>query len=185
MRARQYRGFGFTKAAVGNQPRFHHRAVRTFGVMAIVGCHTSIGACAAPLEDPARFYDSATEADSSDADLSDAMADRDVVNDIFLPKCAGAGCHGASRPAFNLDLVSPGVTERLLDVGGHSPGLCSAHVLVAAADPIASLMVTKLEERPPCGVTMPPPEEPRLTDEEIDAIVLWVQAAAGQGTVTP
>lgn len=99
-------------------------------------------ACAAPLEDPERFTGSLTCPDN----LS-------VENDIFAETCAGSVCHSPGEQAGGgLDLVSPGVSERIADI--ESPN-CSGEVLAVPGDPDASLIVRKLGSDPPCGSRMP------------------------------
>ncbi|HTE55293.1 MAG TPA: hypothetical protein VK698_30780 [Kofleriaceae bacterium] len=102
---------------------------------------TSSG-CAASLEDPDRFTESATCPDGID-----------VETDVFAVRCAGSVCHSpGDEPAGGLDLVSDGVAGRV--AGIESPD-CDGEVLAVPGDPDASLIMRKLGASPPCGSRMP------------------------------
>ena len=95
----------------------------------------------------------------------------DVVARIFAPKCGGGGCHGANAPQQDLDLVSPGVAARVVDVAGKG---CSA-LLADPANPTASLIYQKLSPNPPCGSPMPLARPP-LSDAETACVLAWIAA---------
>ena len=67
--------------------------------------------------------------------------------------CAGAGCHDPLQE--QLDLVSPGVSQRLLGVA--VGGACASTALVAdSSDPEGSLVYQKVSgSTPSCGSPMP------------------------------
>jgi hypothetical protein len=101
-----------------------------------------VSACAAPLEDPERFTGG-----------GDCPAGVSVETDVFAVRCAGSICHSpGDEPAGGLDLVSPGVADRI--AGVDSPN-CAGEVLAVPGDPDASLIVRKLGDSPPCGDRMP------------------------------
>jgi len=101
-----------------------------------------LAACAAQLEDPERFIIA--------GECPDGV---DVEADVLAVRCAGVVCHSpGDAPPGGVDLVSPGVAERV--VGVDSPG-CDGEVLVVPGDPDASLLVRKLGSDPPCGSRMP------------------------------
>ncbi|MGE0399668.1 MAG: hypothetical protein AB7T06_23335 [Kofleriaceae bacterium] len=118
--------------------------------------------CAGELENPARFTD----------------CPPGQVEQMFQAKCTsadGMGCHGANMPDAELDLVSPGVGERVK--GLTSTNMCEGRALVEA-DPMANhLMVEKLEEDPTCGSRMPFGEQ-ELTAKEIECVRRWVDDLA-------
>jgi hypothetical protein len=73
---------------------------------------------------------------------------------VFPVVCGTSVCHDGS--VNGLDLVAPGVAQRLLDVpaGGvycRESGL----LLVDSRQPERSLLLAKLTEQPPCGAPMP------------------------------
>lgn len=126
-----------------------------------------VSACAGDLENPDRF-----EAPTQDG------CDLDVVEDIFEPKCGNPACHGAGEgPAADLDLVSPGVADRLVGVEAGAEGQCVGRVRVDPNDVDGSLLLEKLEPDPSCGDRMPLLIEP-LSAEEIACVRDWVRELA-------
>lgn len=85
--------------------------------------------------------------------LEDCSADTTYVQKrVFQPYCGGAGCHGAQDPAYNLDLVSPGVEARLVNRRAFA---CADQVLVRLDQPNDSFLLNKMTETPMCGDPMP------------------------------
>jgi hypothetical protein len=71
---------------------------------------------------------------------------------VFQPTCGSAGCHGASNPAMGLDLVSPGLESRLIDVSSNGCG----QILVTPGSSASSYLFQKLtQSAPTCGDPMP------------------------------
>jgi len=95
----------------------------------------------------------------------------DVVARIFVPSCGGTGCHGATGPQQDLDLVSPGVAARVVGV----PGIGCTSILADPDNPEASLIYQKLSPTPPCGSPMPL-ARPALSDEDTACILTWIAA---------
>lgn len=123
-------------------------------------------ACAAPLDDPARFLDGGGD--------SVASCNADTEGDILAVRCAGSVCHSAGeQKAAGLDLVSPGVAERVANVASASAE-CGGSMLVVPGDPNGSLLYQKLGDAPPCGSQMPLAQEP-LSDEDLDCVRSWIQ----------
>jgi len=123
-------------------------------VAALAAAAALVAACPGALQDPAAF----------------TAACPDVPSQIFAMRCAGSGCHGADAPAASLDLVSPGVAERLYArpaAGG--PGL-----LIDPANPDGSVLVRKLTPTPPFGAQQPPGAP--LDPATIDCIRRWVRS---------
>lgn len=126
-------------------------------------------ACAAPLDDPARFLDGGTTAAET--------CDVDVEADILAVRCAGSVCHSAGdQRAAGLDLVTPGVADRVKNVASASAE-CGGSMLVVPGDPGNSLMYQKLTDAPPCGSRMPLAQE-ALSTEETDCVRSWIQEMA-------
>ncbi|HUS65910.1 MAG TPA: hypothetical protein VMZ28_15265 [Kofleriaceae bacterium] len=132
-------------------------------IRTILGLAVALGACAAPLEDPARFQEGATGTED------DACADLDVELDVLAPSCGGSACHGADGPAAGLDLATPGVAARLSGTASS----CGEMLLVAPGDPDASLLYVKLEPEPPCGSQMPLGGEP-LDEVALGCVRDWI-----------
>jgi hypothetical protein len=126
-------------------------------------------ACAAPLDDPARFLDGGVESEGSCA--------IDVESDLLAVKCAGSVCHSAGdQKAAGLDLVSPGVAERVANVASESSA-CGGNMLVVPGDPSASLLYQKVASEPPCGSRMPLGQDP-LSGDDIGCVASWIQEMA-------
>jgi hypothetical protein len=109
-----------------------------------------------------------------------------IQQTIFAPKCAGPGCHGTVAPSLSLDLVSPGVIERL--AGAMANG-CGNEVLVVPGAPDRSYLIEKLALDPPtCGERMPQ-GSPALSAEDLTCLRDWIAALPpvdpDAGTVPP
>ena len=92
-----------------------------------------------------------------------------------------AVCHDADAPQGGLDLFSPGVASRVVDV---APGLCvTSGNYVDSADPLgASFLLEKIEAATPsCGAAMPPLPEAPLTSAEVACITAWITEITGGG----
>lgn len=131
----------------------------------LLGCFLGIvSGCAGELENPERF-------DSTDAQV-DVCESIDVVTDILgSDTCSNAGCHDADNPSAGLDLLSPGLAQRLVNVASQG---CSDRVLVDMAAPQASYLLESLKPAPGCGSQMPF-GRPALSGEEIECVRLWIE----------
>lgn len=104
---------------------------------------------------------------------------------IFAERCAGAACHGSgdgTPPTGGVDLLAPGVAERLVDVPASYPGLGCAPdtpaLLLDTVDPSSSLMWAKLTNTQECGEGMPVPYQgAALPEDELKCVISWMQAA--------
>ncbi len=97
-------------------------------------------------------------------------------------RCSGAGCHGGDDElGANLDLVSAGVTERLVGV----PSADCDGMLISGAGTSESVFVQKLNGTQQCGGRMPLGGE--LSDREIACMSRWVAdlIAAGVPDAAP
>ncbi len=121
-------------------------------------------ACPGALEDPESFRD----------------GDRcpDVETEILAMKCSGMGCHTAYEPAGALDLVTPGVVDRLVNQPA-AGGACAASglILVSPEDPEASLLYLKVAGSPPCGSAMPLLAD-ALSPKELSCLKDWIAEQA-------
>ena len=133
----------------------------TFAVLAVA-------ACAGNLDDPERFT-SALGARSADGPADAAPACPDVPA-LLADKCATAGCHSASAKAANLDLGSPNVTARLVDVPSMTTGK-----LVDPAQPSASVLFQRIQ--PTAAGRMPVTGDP-LDDSTIACVLAWIGGLA-------
>ena len=126
-------------------------------------------ACAAPLDDPARFLDGGA--------IPATSCDVDVESEILATRCAGSVCHSAGEQrAAGLDLVTPGLPERVKNVASASAE-CGGSMLVVPGDPGGSLLYQKIGEAPPCGSRMPLAQEP-LSADDTECVRSWIQEMA-------
>jgi hypothetical protein len=73
--------------------------------------------------------------------------------ELLAPACGSNGCHGATLPALGLDLVSPGLEARLINVSASG---CGEKVLVVPREASRSYLLEKVfEHEPSCGERMP------------------------------
>lgn len=107
------------------------------------------------------------------------------IQELFL-RCGSAGCHEGSEPPGNIDLISPGVENRLLNVPAkyenvRDPENCpqEPELLLDPNDLEASLMLTKLNGSFACGDPMP--QGLPLKANEIDCVRQWLQGIVSGG----
>lgn len=98
------------------------------------------------------------------------------VRDVFEATCAGAACHGAG--AALLDVLSPGVADRLVGEPASPTGLCSGRTYIEPGGD--SLLLDKLGEDPACGERMPYGALP-LDDDQVQCLTDWVMDLGGSG----
>jgi hypothetical protein len=96
-------------------------------------------------------------------------------------RCGTAFCHGGVA-APQLELVAPGVEQRLIDQPASYAGVVAAdapscptppELLISTADPMASLMLKKLDGTQACGEPMPLSVIPGSSEEDDTCIRQW------------
>lgn len=128
--------------------------------IAIIMLATAAG-CPGEIDDPARF----------------TSCPPGGVEQMFQARCTGAlgtGCHTASTPDAELDLVSPGVGARVR--GLSSVAICEGRPLVDAENGM-HLLVDKVLDTPGCGSRMPLGEA-ALSPNEVECLRRWVDELA-------
>lgn len=116
-----------------------------------------LGGCPGTLSNPDDFGDGGIE-------VKDAES-------IFVDNCT-VGCHNDTQMQADLDLLSPGVAERVVDKDVTGIG-CTDRKVVVAGDPDSSYLVNKVENVPGiCGGQMPVVGS--LHADEIDVIRQWI-----------
>jgi hypothetical protein len=112
----------------------------------------------------------------------------DCVDRILVASCAHVACHGEARfsPRAGLDLKSPGVVSRLLNVPASPNGIRDATCegmgpLINSQNPPESLLLKKLEATPPCGGSMPDPKDATdlLPEADRQCFRDWVAGLGG------
>jgi hypothetical protein len=118
-----------------------------------------LSGCPGTLSNPGDFTDGGME-------VKDAEA-------ILAESCGTTGCHDdTSQAQAGLDLVSPGVENRVVDVNAIGIG-CSDRILVVAGDPNTSYLLDKILNVPGiCGLQMP--VVGTLPPEDIDILEEWI-----------
>ncbi len=93
---------------------------------------------------------------------------------LFQSSCDGSGCHGAESNAASLDLVSPGVAQRLFHIPGTKS--CNEQKLIVPGRPEDSLLYLKVTaDKPTCGAKMPVGRD--LSGSEIACLKDYIQRA--------
>jgi hypothetical protein len=175
-----------TEPTAVNRVLGHVRQLRWMAV--VLGALAPLAGCPGQLANKAEF-DAYAEA-HGDAGASDGMnvagtspgaagtsgtsgngACGDVVTRIFVPSCGGTGCHSATAPQQDLDLVSPGVAARVVGV----PAKACLQTLADPANPEQSLLYQKLAIKPPCGAQMPL-ARPALSNADVACVLGWIAA---------
>ena len=119
----------------------------------------AVSGCAGNLNDP-------------DAFLIEGPGEKDAET-ILAESCGTSGCHDDSSQAqAGLDLVSPGVEARVVNINAIAIG-CTDRILVVAGDPNASYLIEKVENIPGiCGLQMPIIGS--LDPDEVEVLREWI-----------
>lgn len=126
-------------------------------------------ACAAPLDNPERFTGGAGSGDAAMGCASDV----DVEAELLPMSCGSSVCHNdGEAPAAGLDLVTPGMQERLgAAISGES---CGSIPILVPGDPGASLLFQKLGPDVPCGSLMPL-GQPAFSASDLACVSAWIE----------
>jgi hypothetical protein len=99
----------------------------------------------------------------------------EITAQILQPKCGA--CHGSSTKAGGLDLVTPGVKMRLIDIPST---ICSDQQLVTMTPQVGGYFFDKLETAVAgCGDRMPAGGLPWLTPTEVACLKVWINPPSG------
>lgn len=148
-----------------------------------------LSACAGDLENPERFdavlerfdggsgrpgllRDAGSGSGARDAGSS-ADAPPACVTQLFNKTCGAVGCH--EKGNMTLDLVSAGVTERLVDQKSEST-MCEGKTYIDSSGG-ESLLFEKLGQSPPCGARMP--LVGTLTAQQKTCLTDWISSLGG------
>jgi hypothetical protein len=110
--------------------------------------------CAGSLSNPEDFMDGGTSSKSAEMVLAES--------------CGTTGCHDDSPQAqAGLDLLSPNVESRVIDINSIGVG-CTSDILVVAGDPDRSYLLDKVLNTPGiCGLPMPVVGSLSASDTEV------------------
>jgi hypothetical protein len=129
----------------------------------------TLSGCPGTLDDKERFLVDAG-IDNPDAGTGGGECG-DVPARIFVTSCGDTGCHGATAPQQELDLVSSGLDARIVGVQAKS---CSG-ILADPQSPAGSVLYSKLLNQPKCGSQMPLARPP-LSDADRQCVLAWIAA---------
>lgn len=113
-------------------------------------------------------------------------ADCDMHALMALPEngCTNAGCHGALYQG-GLDLLSPGVEERLIGVASTSVA-CAGERLIDTEDVERSVLLRLIDPArfaaAPCGVLMPFGSQAGVSAKSLGCFEAWARSLAARGT---
>ncbi|MEQ8274918.1 MAG: hypothetical protein RMA76_13045 [Deltaproteobacteria bacterium] len=114
---------------------------RAYGQIVFLTCVVLTSGCPGSLENPDRFAGVTCELNI------------DVERDVLQAKCGGMDCHNSgAAPAAGLDLESPDVLQRLIDVPGRA---CNGRALIQSDAPDGSQLLDRVQDTPECGLRMP------------------------------
>jgi hypothetical protein len=154
-----------------------HPSRRLVPTTALTGLLVGLAACAGTLGDAGEFStafppdDSGTDAASPPE--AGAVACGDVPTTILQATCGAVGCHNPTSPAEGLDLASPGVASRLVNVPGTEDPALGLR-LIDSVHPQQSIILTKLRTSTvPYGAQMPLEGTP-LTDNQVSCVAAWI-----------
>jgi len=134
------------------------RAKKPLAALLLLAAAGLVAGCPGVLEDPDRFLEAGTP-----------FVCPDIPAELFPKSCGGMICHEGAAPAAGLDLVAPGLEDRVVDKKGRDcPGILADPIL-----PEASLLYKKLLPLPDCGSPMPL-GRPAFTPEERDCVREWI-----------
>jgi hypothetical protein len=167
----------------------HHLSRRLAPTAAVAGLLVGLVACAGTLDDAAEFSTAFAAGDAgadsaSPGDTGGAFACGDVPTTILQATCGVVGCHYAASPAEGLDLASPGVASRLIDVPGtEDPAL--GLLLIDSVHAQQSIVLTKLRTSTvPYGAQMPLGGTP-LTDNQVSCVAAWIASVVATADAGP
>ncbi len=117
-----------------------------------------------------------------DAFIDGGMIPKDAQT-VLGESCGTIGCHDDVTTAANLNLLSPGVESRVMNVNAMGIG-CEGRILVVAGDPNGSFLFDKIMGTIGiCGSRMPLLSI--LPDGDVEVIREWIIELGGSGQGTP
>jgi hypothetical protein len=141
--------------------------------LAIVICSLSVGCAGTPAapvasDDAGNVGKTGTDA-ATGAGVGVGGSDCPSVSALFDENCSSSSCHSAENKAQGLDLASPDVAARLVNVPAtEGPGL-----LIDPSAPAESILYLKLMPHPPFGAQMPIGASP-LSASAIACVFAWI-----------
>jgi len=112
-----------------------------------------------------------------DTPLPPCPSNIDVERDIFAQRCGSSACHEGDDPQAGLDLISPGVFERLLEAPVEHEQCADMGMVLVGTDPDtilddSFLMAKLLNRQGACGDPMP--QVGLLTSAQLGCVQRWI-----------
>ncbi len=151
-------------------------------VVSTASMAAGLAACPGSLDDPGAFLEAGAPQEASsgqdspvtmppDAATSTCPNPSDVPTTIFAPSCGISTCHDATGKAQSPDLVSPGVSMRLVNQPSTE---VTTQLLADPKNPDQSYLMVKLTSAaPPVGGRMPF-LLPALSASQIRCVRAWI-----------
>ncbi len=160
--------------------RLQRAALTCVGLVGTVGL-LSLAGCPADLANPQDYQQAATStggAGGAPAMQPGLDVDTACLTAIFTASCTLSVCHsGTAELAAHLDLASPGVNKRLIDIkASHetATGCKTGDKLIDSANPDQSWLLLKLTKTDQvCGSPMP--IGPPLAADQIACVTKYTQ----------
>ncbi len=146
------------------------RARTTLSLLLVAALAAALVGCPGHLENPEDFVGSSPDGAVATCTIGVSAVEAQLIR----PRCATANCHDRAGHAGGLDLETPGLAGRLLNVRST---MCSGRVLVDPTSPAAGYFVEKLSASPRCGGRMPL-GAPALSAGELTCVRGWLATLA-------
>jgi len=138
-----------------------------------VGAIALAAACAGPTIEPLRPDGGPLPTDAGPLDCSDEDA---VRIGLLQPRCGDSDCHDDRRSAADLDLISAGLSERIVGMTSIHEDCTDRELLVPGVARASFLMDKVLgTHRTTCGDPMPSATDP-LSMAERRCLVEWIDS---------
>lgn len=99
---------------------------------------------------------------------------QDIQVEFIEPTCGSMGCHDPQLMAGMLDLVSPGLAERLVDVQSGSAN-CSGELFIDSSSVGESLLFRASTGQDTCSIPMPLTMPSGLEEEDAQCLQAWME----------
>ena len=111
--------------------------------------------------------------DASMVTPEDCVDEEVAIGFVLQPRCGSSDCHDDERPSAGLDLVTPGVTDRVIGAPSVHEECPGAELVVPGVAQASFLMDKVLGQEGACGDPMP--RDGDLTLDERRCLVRWIQ----------
>ncbi len=154
--------------------RISARFVASVASASLVGVTLLVASgCPGSLDDPSKF---------TGPDGGTTTGDCDVEGDLFPSRCGDSACHDPDGPAGSIDLVSPGIGERVAGVAAISG--CAPGILADPANPTDSVIYVVLTPDSCTPFGQMPQNGTPFTDAELACVEQWIASLEPGGSTS-